>query len=93
MASPLREHPPGERGRAQVYPVLLYLVVSRLKEDDPVAEILIPNSLLAQASNEEDKPAARLARLRAASMTAQRRSEIARKAAKARWAKKKHKKK
>ena len=47
--------------------------------------------MLAQASNNEEKPAARLARLRAASLTAKRRSEIARKAAKARWAKKKRK--
>jgi len=47
--------------------------------------------MLAQASNDEERPAARLAKLRAASLSAKRRSEIARKAAKARWAKKKRK--
>ena len=56
-----------------------------------MADIVIPNEMLAQASNDEEKPAARLAKLRAASLSAKRRSEIARKAAKARWAKKKRK--
>lgn len=55
-----------------------------------MADNILLNPMLAQAQNNE-KAAARLARMRAASLSPERRSEIARKAAKARWTKNKRK--
>ena len=57
-----------------------------------MADIVVPEPMLAQAEK-KSQAASDLAKQRADSLTPERRREIARKAAKARWAKEKRKKK